>query len=223
MRGGTRPEEEIFTRRHEAGPGGQNEGKCRVFEEFAVDYDRWFDDHQDTYLAQKRMLGNTVPASARTLEIGVGSGRFAAPLQIAYGIDPSRSLVRMAKARGVEVVLGCGEHLPFRRESFDAILLMTVICFLDDMQGVLQETRAVLVPGGMVIIGFIERDGEIFQRYHLEPEKGRFLRHARFYTGNEVTRALLTAGFSPVRYAARARGFSVVTGERAGNGSVPVP
>jgi SAM-dependent methyltransferase len=87
-----------------------------VFDEYASDYDRWFDDHGDVYEAQIRMLRYAVPRSGCGLEVGVGSGRFAAPLCIRCGIDPSRELAQMAKQRGVEVVLGEGEHLPYRED-----------------------------------------------------------------------------------------------------------
>ena len=56
--------------------------KRRIFVDLAADYDRWFDDHADVYRAQIRMLKMAVPTKGRHLEIGVGSGRFAAPLAI---------------------------------------------------------------------------------------------------------------------------------------------
>ena len=62
--------------------------KRRVFEDFAADYDLWFDDHPDVYHAQLRLLGRAVPSQGFGLEVGVGSGRFAMPLGIRCGIDP---------------------------------------------------------------------------------------------------------------------------------------
>jgi len=35
--------------------------KRRIFEDFAADYDRWFDDHAEVYHAQLRLLGRAVP------------------------------------------------------------------------------------------------------------------------------------------------------------------
>jgi ubiquinone/menaquinone biosynthesis C-methylase UbiE len=74
----------------------------RVFEDYANDYDRWFDEHHDVYEAQLRMLHRAVPRHGLGLEVGVGSGRFAVPLDIGYGIDPSRELLKMAKSRAIE-------------------------------------------------------------------------------------------------------------------------
>jgi len=188
--------------------------KRRVFEDFTADYDRWFDDHTEVYRAQLRLLGRVVPSQGLGLEVGIGSGRFAAPLDICCGIDPSLPLTEIAKSRGVEVAIGVGEHLPYRSGSFDYALMMTVICFLDDMPGVLLEVFRVLAPSGIIVLGFIERDGEIFRHYYAEPEKGRFLRHARFYSIDEVIQELREAGFSIVEVTAREHGFCILTGKK---------
>jgi ubiquinone/menaquinone biosynthesis C-methylase UbiE len=185
---------------------------CRVFDEYANDYDHWFDEHDDVYQAQQQMLRAAIPDQGHGLEVGVGSGRFAVPFDIHCGIDPSRELIRIAKRRGIEVVRGEGEHLPYRTSSFDYVLMMTVICFLDDVIAVFREVNRVLRPGGILIIGFIERGGEIEKMYRNEKTKGRFLRHARFWTADEVTQLLEDAGFTSVEVAQRSRGFCVIKG-----------
>ncbi|MCX6699792.1 MAG: class I SAM-dependent methyltransferase [Methanomicrobiales archaeon] len=188
--------------------------KRRVFEDFAGDYDHWFDDHAKVYNAQLRLLGRALPSTGHGLEIGVGSGRFAAPLGIRCGTDPSFPLAEMAKRRGVEVTIGTGEHLPYRSGSFDYVVMMTVICFLDDMAKVFREGFRVLVPSGIIMLGFIVRDGEIFRHYSAEPEKGRFLRHARFHSSEEVIQKIHEAGFSGVEVTTREHGFCILTGKK---------
>jgi len=190
---------------------------CRIFEDYAADYDRWFDDNAGIYRTQLRLLSMAVPAQGHGLEVGVGSGRFAAPLGIRCGIDPSRRLAEMAKGRGVDVAIGVGEHLPYHACSFDYAVMMTVICFLDDIAGVLLEVFRVLAPSGIVVLGFIERDGEIFRHYSEEPVKGRFLRHARFHSVDEVIHELRNAGFLAVKVIAQQHGFCVLTGKKAGS------
>ncbi len=186
-----------------------------VFDEFAGDYDRWFDDHGAVYEAQVHMLRDAVPHTGRGLEVGTGSGRFTVPLGIEYGIDPSRNLLKIAKSRGTEVVLGEGEHLPYRAGSFDYVLMMTVICFLDDAGAVFREINRVLRPRGILVAGFIEKDGETYQRYRHEPIKGRFLRFAVYRTVEEVTRFFREAGFPQVSVIERTRGFCVMNGRKA--------
>jgi ubiquinone/menaquinone biosynthesis C-methylase UbiE len=184
----------------------------QVFNDYASDYDRWFDEHRDIYNTQVRLLRDAVPHTGRGLELGVGSGRFAVPLGICSGIDPSLKLIKMAKTRGIEAGRGEGEHLPYRSETFNYVLMMTVICFLENPPNVLQETFRVLVKGGDLILGFIEKDGEIATQYREEKIKGRFLRIARFLTVDEVARLVKEAGFSDVSVIRRTPGFCVMMG-----------
>jgi ubiquinone/menaquinone biosynthesis C-methylase UbiE len=185
-----------------------------VFNEHAGDYDVWFDEHNSIYQAQLRILRGAVPDFQRGLEVGVGSGRFAVPLGIHYGLDPSHNLALMAKHRDIEVALGEAENLPYRAGSFDYVLMMTVICFLDDIPQAFLETHRVLGPGGILVAGFIETGGEIFQKYRHEPEKGRFLRFATFRTCDEVFGFFKDAGFEKVSVLQRVRGFCVMSGRK---------
>ena len=170
----------------------------RVFEDHAGDYDRWFDEHNDAFEAQVRMLRKALPAHGRGLEVGIGSGRFAVPFGIRFGIDPSRELARIAKCRGIEVMCGEGEHLPYRAGSFDYVLMMTVICFLDDVMRAFSEAYRVLKPGGTLVVGFIESGGEISLKYLSESTKGRFLRYAKFRITEEVDNFFKDVGFVEV-------------------------
>ncbi len=186
----------------------------QAFEDDADDYDRWFDDHPHIYSAQLSMLRDAVPTEGLGLEIGVGSGRFAAPLGISLGIDPSHALAAQARARGVETVIGVGEHTPFSDTTCDAILMMTVICFLNDPFPVFQEAYRLLKTNGTLVLGFIERDGPIARKYQNEDIKGRFLRYVTYYSVDEVTAFYRDAGFSEVSISQRARGFGVFVGKK---------
>jgi SAM-dependent methyltransferase len=187
----------------------------RVFDTCAREYDRWFDEHESVYAVQVRLLRDAVPETGRGLEVGVGSGRFAVPLGIPYGIDPSGNLITMANARGIGVVQGEGEHLPFCAGTFDYVLMMTVICFLKNPPAVLEETFRVLAAGGELVVGFISKDGEIAARYYRQDRiKGRFLRFARFLADEEATRLAEEAGFSPVSIMTKSRGFSILKGQK---------
>jgi ubiquinone/menaquinone biosynthesis C-methylase UbiE len=169
-------------------------------------------DH--VYQAQLRMLRKAVPGFQRGLEVGVGSGRFAVPLGISRGIDPSQNLVLMAKHRDIEVARGEAEHLPYHTGSFDFVLIMTVICFLDSIPRAFQETYRVLGPEGAFVAGFIEAGGEIFQKYRHEPVKGRFLQFATFRTCDEVFGFFNDAGFEDVSVLQREHGFCVIRGRK---------
>jgi ubiquinone/menaquinone biosynthesis C-methylase UbiE len=185
-----------------------------VFDEHAGDYDTWFDEHKSVYQAQLQILRGAVPDFQRGLEVGVGSGRFADPLGIHCGIDPSNMLTQMAKHRGVEVALGEAEYLPYRAGSFDFVLMMTVICFLDNIPWAFHEAHRVLEPSGTLIAGFIEAGGEIFQKYRHEPIKGRFLLFAIFHTIDEVYGFFKDAEFADVSVLQKVHGFCVMSGRK---------
>ena len=98
----------------------------KVFERHADAYDDWFVLHRTVYRAECERIRQALPApDARTIEVGVGSGRFAAPLGIPIGIEPSVSLGRMACQRGIEVIRGVGEFLPLKNESCSSVLMVT--------------------------------------------------------------------------------------------------
>jgi SAM-dependent methyltransferase len=182
-----------------------------VFDEHAGRYDRWFSENPGTYHQQLHALRQAVGFRGRGLEVGVGSGRFAAPLGLQHGIDPSPNMTGMASKRGIEVVLGIGESLPYRPGVFGCVLMMTVICYLKDVLRVFREVNRILEPDGKLVVGFIERGGLIAETYLKEPEKGTFLRYATFRTLEEVTSDLEGTGFSRVEVPWRKNGFCIVS------------
>jgi SAM-dependent methyltransferase len=187
-----------------------------AFDALAEDYDRWFDDHRGVYARELALVQKAVGSrpTGRALEVGAGTGRFAAPLGISVGVEPALGMARIARRRGVEVVRGCAEALPFCDASFDLAIAVTVICFLPDPPQALREAYRVLAPGGRFIVAFLERGGPVAQKYVRDPEKSRFLRYARFYTRQEVETMLREAGFARSRTALLEEGFCVVAAER---------
>lgn len=193
----------------------------RMFEDHDVEYDRWFDEHGDAYEAEVRVLRDVVPAAGCGIDVGIGSGRFAVPLGICCGIDPSPSLGRMAKHRGIEIVVGVGEHLPYRTGCFDYVLMMTVICFLEDPVLVFREVHRVLRPGGILIAGFIEAGEERSLHGTGEYGGGQFLRYAQFRTVGEVSRFFGDTGFVNILTVNKARGICVMSGQSPNDPSGP--
>ena len=136
-----------------------------------------------------------LPFSGRGLEIGVGGGRFAAPLGVEFGIDPSAEMLAHARLRGVRVARAVAEALPFPRAAFDYALVVTTLCFVDDPTGMLAEARRVLKPGGALVIGFIDRASALGRHYEAHKDEDVFYRNAKFYSGDEVERLLFDTGF----------------------------
>ncbi|MDP3397378.1 MAG: class I SAM-dependent methyltransferase [Methanoregula sp.] len=187
-----------------------------VFDQYAQDYDRWFDTHKETFDNQLALLRPRIPRKGIGLEIGIGSGRFSAPLGIHYGLDPSVSLLSMARQRGVESVVGTGESLPYRSGTFDHVLMMTVICFFTHLNCPFSEANRVLVPGGTLVIGFFDKEGELAQQEQERDPPGRFLQNAMFRTADEVKDALVASGFSGFMFIENHQGFSIAVARKTG-------
>jgi ubiquinone/menaquinone biosynthesis C-methylase UbiE len=185
-----------------------------VFDRFASDYDRWFDTHKEIYKDQLAALRPYTILHGRALEVGVGSGRFAAPLGIRYGLDPSLRLLAMARQREIEAIQGTGEFLPYRSGIFDFVLMMTVICFMDNIDQPFQETCRVLRYGGTVVIGFIEKDGEIARQERERTSPGRFLRFAKFRSAEEVRDSLSRAGFTSCTVRNNLHGLTLIAAQK---------
>lgn len=166
------------------------------FEAHHQRYEAWFDKHKAAYISELLALRYFVPCQGRGIEIGVGSARFAEPLGVSVGIDPSPAMLGHATARGIEVIQGTAEHLAFTDNSFDYALIVTTICFVDSPDKMLSEAYRILKPGGRLVIGFIDRDSTIGQYYLAHQSESVFYREATFFSADEVERLLRHNGFS---------------------------
>ncbi|MCD6373543.1 MAG: class I SAM-dependent methyltransferase, partial [Thermococcus sp.] len=136
-----------------------------------------------------------LPKEGKGAEVGVGTGRFAAPLGIKLGVEPSKAMAEIARRRGIEIIEGVAESLPFPDESLDYLLMVTTICFVDDPEKALREAYRVLKPGGALIIGFVDRNSPIGQEYERNKENSVFYREARFFSTDELLELLKKVGF----------------------------
>ncbi|KAF0191129.1 MAG: type 11 methyltransferase [Gammaproteobacteria bacterium] len=171
-----------------------------VFEDHAEDYDRWFDDNAPVYQAELDALRCFLPLAGRGLDVGTGTGRFAAPLGVDVGVDPALAMLRVAKQRGLSVVQAFGEHLPFRNGRFDYVLMVTVVCFVARVPVLFAEARRVLKADGQLIVGFIDRSSALGSLYKTRKSERKFYRSARFYSVNQIADDIRRAGFNELRF-----------------------
>ena len=165
-----------------------------VFDRHYRRYDAWYDKNRFVYLSELKTIREVLPKKGRGLEIGVGSGRFAAPLGIKCGIDPSKNMLKMAKERGVDARPGVGEALPFRNAAFDYVAIIITFCFVRDPVRVLRESRRVLKRNGTIILGIVDKSSFLGRSYR--KKKSVFYRQAHFFDVAQVTGLLEEAGFS---------------------------
>ncbi len=158
-------------------------------------YEDWFTHHQEAYISELLAIRALLPLHGLGLEIGMGTGRFAAPLGVEVGIDPSPEMLAYSIKKGISCIQGMAETLPFKDAIFDYCLLVTTICFVDDPKGTLNEAHRVLKPGAPVIIGFIDRTSTLGQYYLDHQAENVFYRDATFYSAPEVEKLLNETGF----------------------------
>lgn len=197
-----------------------------VFDLKAEEYDGWFESKGRIIFEMEVDAVSSAVSGLKSpmLEVGVGSGRFAESLGVRYGIDPSFRLLNIARSRGVRVVMGEGEHLPFRSASFGVAFMIVTVCFVNEPIAVLKEVNRVLFGDGRVVLGLVLAESP-WGRFYIQKKEGGhpFYRYANFYTFAQVEEMLNQSGFSVDRVVSTLfqRPGSVVEVEQPRSGYYP--
>src|SRR5690606_35185159 len=107
-------------------------------------------------------------------------------LGIKFGIDPSDSMLELARKRNLNVVKGFAENLPYPDESFDYAAFITSICFIKNPDKAIVETHRILKTGGEIIVAFIDKNSRLGHTLIKEKEGRKFYSIASFYSVPEV-------------------------------------
>lgn len=174
--------------------------KIEPFEKYSQQYEMWFDQNKYAYKSEINAIKEIMPDFKKGVEIGIGSGKFAAPFGIKFGVDPSIKMAEIARKRGIKVIKGIGEDLPLDDESFDMVLMVTTLCFLDDVNKAFSEVYRILKKDGFFINGFIDINSRIGIIYQRNKDKNVFYKHAIFYSVKEVTKLMEESGFKDFEY-----------------------
>lgn len=137
------------------------------------------------------------------IDLGTGTGRilslFAALADQAVGVDSSREMLSIARARfereamrHVQVRLGDIYALPFADGSADFITIHQVLHFLDDPARALIEARRVLTPAGrLLIVDFAPHDLEQLRTEHAHRRLGISAEHMAEWLARAGARLLV--------------------------------
>lgn len=172
-----------------------------IFHRYAQKYDNWFSNpkNKNLFLNELTTIRELIDFSlfSKTLEIGVGTGRFASELNIKFGVDPAFNSLRIAYQRKIFTVEGIAERLPFRDDAFDAALMAFTICYIKDPIETMCEAHRILKKGGKFVICFIDRE-KTWGQFYLERKKNGnlFYESATFYSEEEIAKLLVKNGFS---------------------------
>jgi SAM-dependent methyltransferase len=160
--------------------------KINVFDEYSDEYDEWFNTHPWVYQSEVLAIKRLLPQCGKGIEIGTGTGRFSVPFGITFGVEPSRAMVEIARNRGITVYDAKAENLPFDDNTFDFVLMVTTICFLDNPLQALKEIRRILRPAGKIIIGMLDKDSPLGKQYEAKKNGSKFFKQAVFYSVDQV-------------------------------------
>ena len=104
------------------------------------------------------MVETAAPRASKVLDVGCGTGEMAAKLmRLGYevcGVDLAEPMIRHARDRyGPDRFrVGDIEHIPFRDNTFDAVVCLGVIEYLATDEQALREIWRVLKPGGSAVV-----------------------------------------------------------------------
>lgn len=168
--------------------------KTAPFDSHLDDYEQWFDEHHFAYLSEIEAIRKVWPKKGNTLEIGIGSGLFAQPLDISQGIEPSHAMREKAIQRELDVKEAVAESLPYPNESIDAALMVTTICFVNDPLQALREAARILKETGTLVIAYVDRESPVGQLYLQHKEESLFYKDATFFSTEEIIVLLHEAG-----------------------------
>lgn len=171
-----------------------------VFDSSTWEYDQWFEKHPMVYRSEISAVQRAIPKNGTGIEIGIGTGRFAVPLRITVGVEPSENMAKMAEQRGITVYRAYAEDLPIDDGTFDFALMVTTVCFLSNIPKAFSEVHRILKPKGEIILAIIDKNSELGKKYDLEKSKNKFYKDAHFHSTGEITELLKQSGFSKFEY-----------------------
>ncbi len=166
------------------------------FNKHYKEYDNWYEQNKETYEFELRILKKYKKyINVRSLEIGVGSGRFAMPLGIKYGIDNSPKLLSIANKRGIICKEARAENIPFENDYFDFIGVFFSLSFFKNIEKVFMEIKRLLSSKGKVLFLIINKAGGLAKSYL---QKKGFYENANFFDFKEVLTYLERIALKPL-------------------------
>lgn len=173
--------------------------KENVFNQFAGEYDRWFDTHTFAYQSEVEAIRRFIPDEGSGIEIGIGTGRFSTPFEIKIGVEASEGMAFIARSKGIDVQNSQAESLQFNNGQFDFALIVTTLCFVEDPKLVIKEIERILKPKGQIIVAIIDKESSLGKTYELMKSSNKFYKDATFYSTKEVIELLKLNNFCNIQ------------------------
>ncbi len=136
----------------------------------------------------------------RILDAGCGSSLIVQSLNHVVGMDFNLSKLRFLRRYRMPLVRGSAFALPFCDQSFDCVISQEVIEHLPYDEGIFEEMRRVLKPGGIVILGTPDYATWVWRT--IEPVYGFLMpggykdEHITHFTRESLTEIMVRLGFA---------------------------
>ncbi|MDP3586268.1 MAG: class I SAM-dependent methyltransferase [Thiobacillus sp.] len=158
------------------------------------DYDAWYDTPRGRWIGETEYALATRGLAAQPgdslLDVGCGTGWFtrraAADKLVVTGLDPNAAWLDFARAHSspaLRWVEGDGRALPFADASFDHVLSIAALCFIDDERQAVAE--ALRVARRRFALGWLNRSSLLYWQKGRHGGSGAY-RGARWHTAREV-------------------------------------
>ncbi|NJE25547.1 class I SAM-dependent methyltransferase [Thermococcus sp. MV5] len=181
---------------------------AEYFDKIAHRYDDWYKTKVGQYVnrTEKKLVFSMIKSkNGKALDLGCGTGNYTLELYTrgfdVVGVDLSEEMLKIARKKlpRVKFIRANAYSLPFKENTFDLVLTITMFEFIHKPELALNEIYRVLRPGGEVVIGTMNGKSFwfIFKRIKSLFEETAY-RYARFYTPSELESLMKGAGFEDV-------------------------
>ena len=181
----------------------------QIYDRFAEQYDEWFRTPLGKHVfhyERELVLELAAPKQGdNVLDVGVGTGMFALEL-MKYtaditGIDVSERMLDIARAKGLaNVTIGDAVSLDFPEETFDLVLSITALEFIEEYEKAISEMVRVCKKGGRVVVATLG-SGSLWalkRSRAARKDPDSVFRHARFFSFQELKRVAERFGYKSV-------------------------
>jgi SAM-dependent methyltransferase len=159
-----------------------------------ADYDAWYDTLRGRWIGETEYALAARLLAARPgdnlLDVGCGTGWFARRAAAdglrVTGLDPDPASLDFARARSspaLNWVEGDARALPFADASFDHVLSIAALCFIDDERQAVAE--CVRVARRRFAIGWLNRSSLLYRQKGRHGGSGAY-RGARWHDASEI-------------------------------------
>ncbi len=143
------------------------------------------------------------------LEVGVGTGRNAVPMLESVaprfvGLDVTKAMLTLAKKKtlpyeqNVDLILGDAEYLPFKDNTFGAIVCMSTMHYFESQDEILESFSKVLKKRGTLFHGDLSVHESDDQRFFESLERTISMAHSKYHRPSETKHLLETHGFEVI-------------------------